>query len=343
MKSKITILTFVGLLAGSLAVSAQTDSPAANTAPDAGVASGNDVVQTTIAAADTDAATANGAAQQPTADAAAATTTDSVAQPSSAEADVAPMASPAPEAAAAADTNAAADNMAPATPAASAETTSTNEMGPAVIPLVVMDDVPLTDAIKNLARQANLNYMLDPKLNFGQPGPDGRPVPQPTVSIRWENVTAAQALNALLDNYNLQLVEDTKTHIARVTTRDPAAPPPLENKVVQLKYASPSNMVIAVQSLLSDKRSRVLGDNRTSQLIVLATEKEFTAIDNLIARVDTPTKQVLIEARLVETSKNPSTVKGIDWTSTLSAQHVRHLAIMPYLALPQPCHDRPSH
>src|ERR1035437_7468287 len=38
----------------------------------------------------------------------------------------------------------------------------------AIIPLIVMDEVPLTDAIKNLARQAGLNYMLDPKMNFGQ-------------------------------------------------------------------------------------------------------------------------------------------------------------------------------
>jgi len=40
-----------------------------------------------------------------------------------------------------------------------------------VIPLIVMDDVPLTDAIKNLARQAGLNYILDPKVAFGQPRP----------------------------------------------------------------------------------------------------------------------------------------------------------------------------
>ena len=73
-----------------------------------------------------------------------------------------------------------------------------------VIPLIVMDDVPLTDAIKNLARQANLNYMLDPRLTYGQPGPDGKPTPQPSVSIRWENITAAQALNALLNNNSLQ-------------------------------------------------------------------------------------------------------------------------------------------
>ena len=41
-----------------------------------------------------------------------------------------------------------------------------------------------------------------------------------------------------------------------------------------------------------------------------------------IARLDTPNKQVLIEARLIETAKNPTSVKGIDWSGTLQGQNV---------------------
>src|SRR4249919_3778688 len=33
-----------------------------------------------------------------------------------------------------------------------------------LVPLIVIDDVPLIDAVKNLARQAGLNYLPDPKL-----------------------------------------------------------------------------------------------------------------------------------------------------------------------------------
>lgn len=192
-----------------------------------------------------------------------------------------------------------------------------------VIPLIVMDDVPLTDAIKNLARQANLNYMLDPKLAYGQPVADGKPVPQPSVSIRWENITAVQALNALLNNYNLQLVEDTKTKIARVTAQDPAAPLALFTRIVQLKYSSPSNLLAAVQSSLTDKRSKVIGDTRSSQLVLVGTEKELEETSKLIVQLDTQTKQVLIEARIMETSVNPKSVKGIDWSGTLAAQNVK--------------------
>src|SRR6185295_5001813 len=41
-----------------------------------------------------------------------------------------------------------------------------------------------------------------------------------------------------------------------------------------------------------------------------------------IASLDTPTKQVLIEARFLETFTNPKSLKGIDWTDTLQAQRI---------------------
>jgi type II secretory pathway component GspD/PulD (secretin) len=192
----------------------------------------------------------------------------------------------------------------------------------ASIPLIQFQDVPLTTAIENLARQAGINYLLDPKIGFGQPDANGQVKAEPTLSIRWENVTAEQALRALLDNYGLQLIEDKNNHIARITTKDPSAPPPLATRVIQLKYSSVSNMTAAVQSVFTDKRSKVLADTRTSQMVVVATDQEQSAVDTLVAQLDTPTRQVLIEAKLVEISSNPSTKKGIDWSGTLSGQNV---------------------
>jgi type II secretory pathway component GspD/PulD (secretin) len=189
-----------------------------------------------------------------------------------------------------------------------------------VIPLIQFQDVPITTAIENLARQAAINYILDPNVGYGQPDEKGVVRVQPNISIRWENLTAEQALNALLNNYGLQLVEDPKTKIARVTKKDPAAPDPLVTKIVQLKFASPSNILTSVQSVLTDKRSKVVADLRTSQLVVSATEKEQDSVDALVERLDTQTKQVLIEAKLLETSKNPHSIKGIDWSGTLDAQ-----------------------
>ncbi|MBI5387681.1 MAG: protein kinase [Verrucomicrobia bacterium] len=91
------------------------------------------------------------------------------------------------------------------------------------IPLIEMRDVPLLDAIKALAKQAQVNYVLDPKVEAGVTGPDGRPIPRSIVSVRWENVTAQTALTKLLENYSLQLLDDPKSGIARITVQAAAS------------------------------------------------------------------------------------------------------------------------
>ncbi|MEI9865820.1 MAG: hypothetical protein WDN00_14945 [Limisphaerales bacterium] len=52
-----------------------------------------------------------------------------------------------------------------------------------------------------------------------------------------------------------KLVADVKTKIYRITAKDPAALPPLATRVVQLKYASTTNMTESVQATFTDKRS----------------------------------------------------------------------------------------
>ena len=91
-----------------------------------------------------------------------------------------------------------------------------------VIPLLVMDDVPLTDALRNLTTHAGLNVALDPTLTtpaFNRQG---------TVSFRWEKITVRQALAALLDNYDLVLVQEPGAASARIRlkTRDEMGTPP---------------------------------------------------------------------------------------------------------------------
>jgi len=185
-----------------------------------------------------------------------------------------------------------------------------------ILPLVQFEDAPLVDVIKTLARQANLNVIFDPKVTaIDQTGKTALP----PVSIRLENVTAQNVLEAVLNNNNLKLDKDVKTKISRVTQKDPAAAEPLVSKVYQLKYAYPTNLVSVIKPTLGP-RSQVISDVRTSQLIVMATEKDMLEVDALIEKLDTATKQVLIEARMVETTKNPKTAKGINWEDTFSAQ-----------------------
>jgi hypothetical protein len=82
-----------------------------------------------------------------------------------------------------------------------------------------MDDVPLDLAIHNLAAKAQISLALDAPLPLHSPEPGSRAFSRPTVSVRWTNVTARQALTALLDNYDLLLVEDSANGSAKIVAK----------------------------------------------------------------------------------------------------------------------------
>jgi type IV pilus assembly protein PilQ len=310
MKHKLFMLALVGTLAFQQDAMTQTttDTNAASPAVQPGAPAATD--NATATATNGTAAAAN--------DTTAAAATNAPAAVPAGDAAAVPAASAGTNVTGAAAAPAAGDTNATGVAAA-----NTNAAPVATtIPLIEFQDVPLTVAIENLARQAGINYMLDPKIGYGQPDQNGQVKAEPQLSIRWENVTAEQALLALLNNYGLELVQDPRTKIGRVTIKDPAAPLPLVTRVVQLKYASTSNMVQSVQAALTDRRSHVFPDSRTSQLIVVATENEQDNVDQLVAELDKPTRQVLIETKLVEIASTPSTVKGINWSGTLAAQNI---------------------
>src|SRR5262245_5685212 len=203
---------------------------------------------------------------------------------------------------------------APVTSYAEAAVAATNLPPAELVPLIVIEDSPLIDAIKNLARLANINIHFDPRV-LTQTN-------LPSVTVRFENVTAVDALTEVLENYNYKLIYNPKTKISKVTIKDPKAEEPLFTQIFQLKYSSPSNLVSILRGTFYSPRNQFVPDGRTSQLIVVTTQKEMEAVQELLVRLDTPTRQILIEAHILETAKNPKSVKGIDWSGTLAAQNI---------------------
>lgn len=186
-------------------------------------------------------------------------------------------------------------------------------------------EVPLITAIQMLARIAELNVLIDPRVKTGGIRQVGTnivelpPVATNTVALStYGGVSARQMLEAVLNNYGLQLVQDRQTGFHQVTYRDPSAKEPVYTYTLPLRYSNTTNIMTLIQTTFPS--AKVQSDVRTAQLVVLATEREYEAITNLVMKLDSPTKQVLIEARFLETFTNPKTLKGIDWTDTLQAQ-----------------------
>jgi type II secretory pathway component GspD/PulD (secretin) len=181
-----------------------------------------------------------------------------------------------------------------------------------------IEDTPATTVVKTLARQAGLNIQFDQKiLNREAGGSNGIP----TLSFRWQNLTAAQALDAVLENVGWLMVSNPKSQVARIIPKVDAAPEPLFTQVIPLKYTSPTNLVTLLAGILSP-RSKVLPDNRTSRVVVMATQAELDRITEYISMLDVPGHQILIEARFIETTASPTSAKGVDWSGTLANQNI---------------------
>jgi hypothetical protein len=75
------------------------------------------------------------------------------------------------------------------------------------IPVIHFKGVPLSAALDNLARQAELNYSLAPELK----------VNPKIVDARWEKMTAEHALQELLNEHGLFLVQSPVSTVSRVS------------------------------------------------------------------------------------------------------------------------------
>ncbi len=88
---------------------------------------------------------------------------------------------------------------------------ASTDNGP-LLPLIQFEDVPITTAIQNLAGQAGINYIIDPKLFT-----ISESTPEPIVTFTLKNVTAKDALARMLNLRNIVLIEDRLTTVAHIT------------------------------------------------------------------------------------------------------------------------------
>lgn len=80
--------------------------------------------------------------------------------------------------------------------------------------------VPITVAIDNLARQAGINYLVDPKLFTAA---DGTRPAEPSLTLRWENQTASGALARVLKENHLFAVSNAFTTVVFITGKPAVA------------------------------------------------------------------------------------------------------------------------
>ena len=104
----------------------------------------------------------------------------------------------------------------PNRPAAPVDASLLNNATNTVLPLIEFADVPINVTLDNLIQQAGINVALDPKLSNPFNSAAQTVIQLPTVSFRWQNMTAKQVIIAICENYNLAIVKDPATSALQI-------------------------------------------------------------------------------------------------------------------------------
>ena len=180
-----------------------------------------------------------------------------------------------------------------------------------------MKDIELSVLLRTLAKAVNQNIIINEKVT-------GK------VNISIENASWDQVFEGILRSYGLTYawegdmiriltVEDMQQAIAQETQRrELERVEPLLTKVVQISFADSEDLKKNLEKFLAEKtdgktHGSIMVDKHTNALILHATGNAIESILPLITELDRPIPQILIEANIVETSKETARALGIQW------------------------------
>ncbi|MFH0839949.1 MAG: secretin N-terminal domain-containing protein [Candidatus Omnitrophota bacterium] len=150
-----------------------------------------------------------------------------------------------------------------------------------------------------------------------------------TITIRLNNVYWEKALDIICKNYSCAFERDG--NIIRVTTVENLKQEELTTEVFSLNYANAEDVAGAVAEMLSLRgKDKVRFDERTNVLIVTDIPTNLYKIRQVVDKLDKRTPQVLIEAKIIETTLIDTENLGIDWTVKLSAYGAKRPITFPF-------------
>lgn len=180
-----------------------------------------------------------------------------------------------------------------------------------------MYDVDVAVLIRTLARAANQNIMINEKVT-GKSDVNIKNAPWDQVfrgilrtnglSYDWEG-----------DIIRIMTVEDMEQDLKRqAQKRDMKLVEPPIIQVVQINYADASSLKesLAVFFTKNDKGEpigSITVDKHTNSLIIQAPRDDIISMIPLIEDLDRPTSQILIEANIVEATREISRELGVQW------------------------------
>jgi type IV pilus assembly protein PilQ len=165
-------------------------------------------------------------------------------------------------------------------------------------------DYDLQGALRRLAAKAGVNLILGEEV-IGK------------VTVHLENVPYAEAMRLIAESKGYAFVQDkTIQNLVKVKSKESLDTEPVEVRMYVLRYAKADDLAKTIERLLT-KQGKTQVDTRSNTLIISDTPSNLTKLGPLVEALDAQTPQVLIEAKFIETTKNPRKDLGINWTGSL--------------------------
>lgn len=160
----------------------------------------------------------------------------------------------------------------------------------------------LKDALNFLSRISGLNMMIPEDVTG-------------LVSTSFESTSIQDAINSITKANGLDYA--VERGIWRIGKQDTftTAGEDLKTETIRLKYASAKELTPKVKELLTDRGS-VLADERTNSLVIKERPANIDNVQRFLQDIDIRDAQVLIEAKIVEATRDFSRNLGVQWGVT---------------------------
>ncbi len=110
------------------------------------------------------------------------------------------------------------------------------------------------------------------------------------------------------------VIIDTPESIAKMRQAIQEIEKPLETYVYTLQYASADVVANKLRARIDAKAvGSITPDERSNKLIVRAFPERRREIEMILKKLDSPTKEVLVDARILQIVLNPEFDLGVDW------------------------------
>lgn len=118
------------------------------------------------------------------------------------------------------------------------------------------------------------------------------------IMLSLQDVTPEEALNALLDTYNLYYVKQGDSNIYVIKSKEDGSHITV-SRILFCNYAKAQDLEKVLTTRLS-KGGKIVSDSRTNSLIITDLADSLDKMEGLVRSLDIPTQQVLLEAKIID-------------------------------------------